>query len=115
MYGKVGVRKSWLVQHMAFSISLGLPWLGFHTIQARTLLVNFEISPIMYHSRLRAMAQVFTLEEQMLFEYSPNIMYLEDQTVFNRFADEIRPVAPQVIVLDCLSGCFGGMRIVHRR
>lgn len=108
VYGEPKSKKSWLVQHMAFSVSVGMEWLGFRTEQARCLLCNFEISPIAYAWRLRDMARNFQLQEQMLYECSPMLMYLDEQENFNRFKAAIREFAPQIIILDCLAACFGG-------
>ena len=108
LYGNPKVKKSWLVQHMAYCISLGEEWLGFRTEQARVLIAKFEISPIAYAWRLRDMARRFTLQPQMLYETSPMLMYLDDQENFNRFRAAIREIQPKVIVLDCLAACYGG-------
>lgn len=108
VYGNPKSRKSWLVQHMAFCVSLGLEWLGFRTEQARCILCNFEISPLAYAWRLRDMVRNFQLQEQMLYECSPMLMYLDEPENFNRFRAAIREYTPQIIVLDCLAACFGG-------
>lgn len=108
IYGQTGVMKSWLVQHMAFCIATGTEWLGFQTTQARILLANFEISSPSYHYRLQLMSQNFALEPMMFYVTSPSIMFLEEPAVFDRFKEAVESVAPQVIVLDCLSACFGG-------
>ncbi len=108
VYGAPGVKKSWLVEHMGYCISTGDEWIGFRTEQARTLLVNFEISSNAYHWRLRNMSSIFNVQPQMLYETSPSLLYLEDRVVFERFAEDIRPIQPKVIILDCLSACFGG-------
>jgi len=93
---------------MGFCIATGSEWLGFPTQQARVLIVNFEISAIGYHWRLRDMSRNFTLEPQMLYEASPSIIPLEERGVFDRFAADVRPIQPNIIILDCLSGCFTG-------
>lgn len=108
LYGDPKVKKSWLVQHMAYCISVGEEWLGFNTEQARVLIAQFEISPIAYAWRLKDMARNFELQNQMLYEVSPTLMYLEDEENFNRFAAAIRGIQPKVIILDCLAACFGG-------
>jgi len=107
LYGAPGVKKSWLVQGMAYTLATGDEWLGFRVEQARTLLVNFEISAVSYHWRLRDMSGAYTLPPQMLFESSPNTLYLEIRENFNRFMEDIRPIAPEVVILDCLQGCYG--------
>ncbi len=109
IYGGAGVRKSWLAQHIAFCIATGNDWIGFPTTQARVLLVNFEISPLAYAVfRLRPMEARFTLQPQMLYEYSPDNTPLENRAIFERFASDIRPIQPKVIILDCIQGCYGG-------
>lgn len=108
IYGNPKVKKSWLVQHMAYCLSVGEEWLGFRTEQARTLLAQFEIAPIAYAWRLKDMARNFTLQSQMLYETSPMLMYLDDRENYNRFAAGIREIQPKIIVLDCLAACFGG-------
>jgi len=108
LYGEPKVKKSWLVQHLAFCVSMGEEWLGFHSTQARVLLANFEISPISYHWRLKEMARRITPQEQMLWETSPMLKYLDDDHNFNEFRVLVRELQPKVIVLDCLAACFGG-------
>lgn len=108
LYGKAGVMKSWLAQYKGFCIATGTEWLGLETTQARVLLVNFEISNWSYHHRLCLMANQFSLEPQVLYEYSPSILYLDDPSVFRRFKARVDEVEPEVIILDCMSGCFGG-------
>lgn len=108
LYGNPKVRKSWLAQYMAFCIAVGIPCLGLRTEQTRTLISNFEISPIAYAWRLRDMAQHFQMQDGFFYECSPMLMYLDEDENYNRFAAAIRPTAPKVIVLDCLQACFGG-------
>lgn len=108
LYGSPKIGKSWLAEYMAFCISLGIECLGFRTEQARTLIAQFEISPIAYAWRLRDMARNFQLQPQMLYETSPGLTYLEDEENYNRLAAAIRPYQPKVIILDCLAACFGG-------
>lgn len=108
LYGKAGEMKSWLAQHMAFCIATGTDWLDFHTVQGRCLLVNFEISPASYHSRLVLMSRAFTLEPQMLYETSPSYLFLEEPTIFERFREDVDRINPNVLILDCFSKCFGG-------
>jgi len=113
IYGGAGVRKSWLVQHLSFAISCGIPWLGMRTEQARTMLVNCEISPAAFAIyRLRPMAARFNIPAMGHYVWSPdednvNLM-LEDDRSYNQFMDFIRPAAPNVVILDCLQGCYGG-------
>jgi len=108
LYGNPKVKKSWLSQYMAFCISVGIDCLGFRTEQARVLIAQFEISPIAYAWRLRDMAVNFQLQNQMLYETSPMLMYIDEEENFNVFAAAIRPYHPKVIILDCLAACFGG-------
>jgi len=109
VYGDPKVKKSWLVQHMGYCISIGDEWLGFRTEQARVLICQFEISPYAYHWRLRDMARNFDLQDN-LWENTKPLTYLEDEETFNRFTAEIRAaeIEPQVIIMDCMSACFGG-------
>lgn len=106
--GAPGVRKSWLVEYIGFCVSSGEECLGLSTEQARTLIVNFEISSVAYHWRLRDMSQRFSLPQNMFFEASPSLLFLEEREIFERFAADVRPIQPKLIILDCLSACFGG-------
>lgn len=108
VYGDPKVKKSWLVQHMAYCLATGDEWLGFRTEQARVLLANFEISYIAYAWRLKDMARNFTLQNQMLYETTHMLWYLEEDEKFNRFRAEVREIQPNVIVLDCMAACYGG-------
>jgi RecA-family ATPase len=108
LYGAPKVKKSWLSQYMAFCIATGQPFLDFPTTQARVMLVQFEIAWRAYWGRLKDMVERFTLQEQMLFESSPGLSYLERPEVFNPFAAAVRTIAPSIIILDCLAACFGG-------
>lgn len=109
LFGEAGVMKSWMALYMAHCIATGTDWLDFHTVQGRCLILNFEISPAGYHQRLVQMASAFTPESQMLFEFTLPPIYLEEQGVFDWFMREaVEPLNPDVIILDCLSHCFGG-------
>jgi len=108
LYGNPKVKKSWLCQYMAFCISTGMECLSFRTEQVRTLLAQFEISPVSYGIRLQDMARHFELQDMMLYETSPMLMYLDDDRNFQMFMDDIRPINPKVIFLDCMAACFGG-------
>lgn len=108
LYGSPGIKKSWLAEYMGFCIATGTEWLGFPTTQARVLIANFEISSIGYYWRLRDMVRNFELQSQVLYECSPGMMPLEDRETFNRFAEDIRPCQPNVIILDCIQACYGG-------
>lgn len=108
VYGDPKVKKSWLVEHMAYCLAVGDEWLGFRTEQARVLLANFEISYIAYAWRLKDMARNFTLQEQMLYETTHMLWYLDDDEKYNRFRAEVREIQPNVIILDCMAACFGG-------
>lgn len=108
VYGDPKIKKSWLVQHMAYCLAVGVEWLGFRTEQSRVLLANFEISWRAYVWRLKDMSRNFTLQSQMLYETSPMLMFLDEEANFNRFRAMIREVQPKVIILDCLAGSFGG-------
>ena len=110
VFGDPKVKKSWLVQHMGFSIACGLPWLGFDVLQARAMVVNFEISNISYAWRLRNMFNTgqFPLQEMMFYETSPGLMYIDQTESFNAFMAVVRGFAPQVLILDCMAACYGG-------
>ena len=108
VYGAPKVGKSWLTMELGFCISVGEDWLGFHTEQAKVLIAQFEISPIAYAWRLKHMAQHFQLQPRMFYEVSPGLLYLDDGQNLNGFAEAIRELHPNVIILDCLAVCFGG-------
>lgn len=108
LYGQPKLGKSWLAQHLGFSVSVGAEWLGFRTIPARTLIANFEIATLAFARRLRQMSQRFELQPQMLYEVSPGLLYIDETENYNLFSAIIRDYHPQVIILDCLAACFGG-------
>lgn len=108
LFGSPKAGKSWLVEDMGYCIATGNDWLGFRTEQARTLIVQFEISPLAYYWRLRSMSRHFELQESMLYEASPGLMYIDEEENFNRLAAAVREIQPKVIILDCLAACFGG-------
>ena len=54
------------------------------------------------------MAVNFHLQEQMLYETSPMLLYLDEQENYNRFAAMVRTIQPNIIILDCFAACFGG-------
>jgi RecA-family ATPase len=108
LYGAPKARKSWLTQYAAFCVATGQPFVGFNTIRARVLIVQFEIAWRAYWWRLHDMKDRFTLEDNYLYESSPGLTYLEDPAAFNPFAAAVRSIAPNVIILDCIASCFGG-------
>jgi len=109
LYGDPKVKKSWLVEQMGMCISQGIDWLGFGTEQARVLIAQFEIGTYTYHWRLKDMAlRHFSLQEHTLFELTQPRMYLENNETFAYFTAGLRDLAFDVIIMDCLSACFGG-------
>jgi RecA-family ATPase len=108
IYGEPKVKKSWLAQYLGFCIATGTDWLGMRTEQARTLIANFEISPLSYHWRLKDMGRHFQMQNLMFYESSPMLMYLDDEHNFNEFAEGVRAIRPKVIILDCMAASFGG-------
>lgn len=108
LYGAPKVKKSWLTEYMGFCLATGTPWLGFSTEQSKILISNFEISPISYAWRLKDMAVHFSVQDNFFYEVSPMLLYLDNQENFNLFTRVLRRVQPQVLILDCLSACFGG-------
>ena len=109
LYGDAGAMKSWMGEYLGWCIATGSEWLGFRTTQARVLLVNFELPPLGYFWRLKNMNRHFTLPDNLsLYESSPGEMALINRAEFDRFAGDIRPIAPKVIILDCFQAFFGG-------
>lgn len=109
LYGEPGVMKSWLALDLAFSLATGSPWLGLRTVQSRTMIVNFEISPASYHNlRLVPVSRQYHLEPGMLLEWSPGDMALEEDDTFEEFRAIIDMYNPINLILDCWSGCYGG-------
>lgn len=108
LYGAAKAGKSWITQQMAFCIATGNDWLGFRTEQAKVLLIQFEMSPLGSHWRLTQMAQHFELSEGQMFEASPGLLYIDVDENFNMLSAAVRGVNPDVLMLDCMSGCFGG-------
>lgn len=109
LYGSAGAMKSWMAEYMGWCIATGTEWLIFKTTQARTLVVNFEISSLGYYWRLRNMSRHFVLPDELSFyEASPGMMPLEDESVFQKFAEDVNTVEPKVIILDCFQGFFSG-------
>ena len=108
LYGQPKVRKSWLAEWMGFCIATGSEFLNMRTTQGVVLLSNFEISPLNYHWRLVQEGRHFELQPNFLFEYSPMLMYLDDDEVFNRFVALLRTLNPNVLVIDCMAAAFGG-------
>lgn len=110
VYGDPKVKKSWLVQHMSYCMAIGDRWLGFRTEQASSLINQFEVSPYAYHNRLQLMARHYELPAGIAYENTHPIMYLDDDETFNTFRAEIRAsgIQPNVIIMDCMSACFGG-------
>jgi len=97
-----------MAEQLSFCIATGQPFLGFPTEQARTLIINFEISMLGYHWRLVQMARRFEVQPQFFYELTENMLFIEDESNFNYLMEKIRPIAPSVIVLDCMSAFFGG-------
>jgi RecA-family ATPase len=108
VYGNPKVKKSWLVSHMGYAIATGDNWLGLHTTQGRVFMGQFEISPYSYANRMQSMGRHFQLQDNMYFETSPGLCYLEEPENYNRLKEVINRVEPAVIFLDCMAACFGG-------
>jgi len=109
LYGEAGMMKSWMALYMAHCIATGSDWLDLHTVQARVLIVNFEISPAGYHDRLVLISNTFTVETAMLYEATFPSKFLDEQGTFDWFMEEVvLPVDPGVVILDCFAKCYGG-------
>jgi RecA-family ATPase len=108
IYGAPGVMKSFVAQHQGFSVSAGIPWLGFRTTQARTALINFEISVPTYHDRLVRMATQITAPQQSFYVATANYTYINEDLNFIALMEALRLIQPQHLILDCMSGFFGG-------
>jgi len=108
LYGEPGVMKSWMAEQMGFCIATGQPFLGFDVEQARTLIINFEISSHSYHWRLKDMSTRFEVQPQFFYELSENMLFINEDDNFNYLMEKMRPYAPRVIILDCMSAFFGG-------
>jgi RecA-family ATPase len=108
VFGAGGVRKSWLVQHLAFCLASGDAWLGWNTRQCKVLLVNFELPVLGQHWRLKQMSPNFRVDSNLLFESSCGHMALENEEQFSRFVNAISPYEFNVIILDCLRCFFKG-------
>lgn len=110
LFGAPKLGKSWLAKQAAFSIATGKDFLGLPTKQAKVLIVQFEIAIRAYQWRLKTLLQgaYKDLEPSHLYTASPGQMNLDDDEVFEPFANVIESIHPNVIVLDCLQACFGG-------
>lgn len=111
LFGKPGIKKSWLAEHIGYCIATGTDWLGFRTLQTSTLLVNFELAPIVYHNRLVLMKRNFENAEG-LWEYTPQdprpTLLLDEREDFEYFKEKVDELDPNVIILDCMAQCFSG-------
>ena len=109
LFGAPKAKKSWLAEYMGCCIATGQEFIGFRTEQARVFIFNFEIAWRAYHWRLKDMIRNrFALQNQYFYEASPGISYLERPEIFNPFAEAVRSIAPNIIILDCLAACYGG-------
>lgn len=108
IFGQPGAMKSWLAMQLAYCIASGQPFVGLDTVQLRVALVNFEISEHAYHWRSIDMGSHFELPEQSLFINTLNMLFLDEENNLNYFAELLDPIAPRVIILDCMSCFFGG-------
>jgi RecA-family ATPase len=109
LFGSPKVGKSFIAKQLGFSIATGDEFLGFPTAQCKTMIAQFEISRRAYQWRLKRMLESYAgLNEGHLFTTSPGQLYLDQDENFNPFALDVRRIAPNVLILDCLQACFGG-------
>lgn len=109
LFGSAKVGKSWMSKQIGMSIATGTSYLGFRTMQAKVLIVQFEISITAYQWRIKQMMdQHYGIEEGLMYIASPGMMFMEQREQFESLVQSIDPVQPQVIILDCLQSCFGG-------
>ena len=106
--GAPGIMKSFLALGLGFCFATGQPWLGFPTMQARTLIAHFEMSYEVEHERHTDMSQVFGLEPQLLYGTNPGFVPLDVEASFNRFMEDIVQIDPRVIILDYWRCCYAG-------
>ncbi len=115
IYGDAGSKKSWLVMYLAYCLATGTDWLGFEIMQTRTLIVNLEISSPVYYWRLRSMSNLFAGEQNMLFECSPGMQFLEEDAAFSGLYEAVSRIQPGVVIIDCFQSAFGGDENVTER
>ena len=110
LYGSPKVRKSWLAQYFGYCIATGTPFLGFGVTRAKVLMCQFEIGFFSYANRLRQMQtrHFRNLATGNYYEYSPGLMYINEDENFAILLAKLRQINPKIVILDCMSACFGG-------
>lgn len=106
--GAPGIMKSFLALGLGFCFATGQPWLGFPTIQTRTLIAHFEMSYEVEHERHTDMSQVYELEPGLLFGTNAGFIPLDIDASFAYFMEGIAPIDPRVIILDYWRCCYAG-------
>lgn len=102
--------KTWTLLDLAYSVALGVPWLGFPTAQGKVLFVNFEIQPQAWQRRIAALARAKKIE------LKPGAICLWN---LRGFAADFRQLIPRIIerarregfsliVLDPIYKLYGG-------
>ena len=108
IFGAPGVMKSWLSLQLGFCLATGQPFVSIPVEQARTLIINFEIASHGYHWRVIDMGGNYEVQPQYFYELTEHMLFIEDDANLEYLAEKMRPVAPEVIILDCMSCFFGG-------
>jgi hypothetical protein len=110
LHGSFKSWKSMLAMHTAFCISQGVPWFGYNTEKSSVLIVQVEISEIMYHKRCIKYAHFNfpTADTSNIFIASEVNMKFDKAMGMSELDRDLEHYKPQVVILDPLYKMVSG-------
>lgn len=101
LFGGPKLGKSILAQQLAFCLSLGFGWLGFHTTERKVLYVQSEISKNLFRDRVASMSRsVGVVPPDRLFFSTAFGLHLDRPVAAQQLEQAIKRIKPEVLILD---------------
>lgn len=102
IYGATSTYKTWLVLDMAHAVTTGRDWLGYKTNKARVLMVQVEMTPMMYQDRAKKLHARGGIPTGAFWLLNDETLKLYDYAGQNELEAAIRDTACDLVIIDCL-------------
>lgn len=101
--------KTWIQFDCAICVAYGLPWLGFETTPGRVLFVNFEIQPVFFQDRLKAVCEArgLTLEPGRLDIWNLRGHSAPYAVLIPQIIQRIKECGYSLVILDPIYKLYG--------
>lgn len=107
LYGKPKTLKSAALKRLMLNLADGTDWLGFHTVKARTLYVQLELTEYEVQSRLRLMEPTKGAEERCKI-WTTGYLKLDTPGGMEELDKEIEESCPELVIIDPIYKVLSG-------